>query len=177
MGFLFTKIFWGCFLVVWGLSVVISEIIGKKIPIGRFFLAFLLIYCGIYLITRFNKPTKTKLKTNYKTEKNYVHSQETGEYIVVFGNNIIDISGLKADKPLEVNTVFGSTDLYLSPDKTYILTLNTVFGNVYVPTHPAVNFGTNEIVVGDEEAEEKIILSINTVFGKTNVIIKTVEEK
>ena len=176
MGFIFTKIFWGCFLVLWGLSLVLEKIIGKNIPIGRFFVAFFLIYFGIYLIARYNKPARVKIKPDYYAERNYGKSGVVGEYSVVFGNNIIDLSSIKDPaKPIEVNTVFGTTELILAADKAYQLRLETVFGGVYVPNHGEVNFGTNDIQIGDEISQEKIIIDINTVFGKTNIIIKKSE--
>jgi len=173
MSFLFSRLFWGCVLIIWGFSLILEKLIGKQIPIGRFIIAFLLVYWGIYLIIKINKPTCAKIRTNISTEKISDVMGLTSEYSVVFGNNIIDISNLQMPtKPIEVNTVFGNTDLFLSEDKSYQLSLSTVFGKVTVPKHDAVNFGDDEIIIGDINTPEKIILVVNTVFGKTNIIIK-----
>ncbi|MCL1827587.1 MAG: hypothetical protein FWG20_06035 [Candidatus Cloacimonetes bacterium] len=173
MSVLFGKLFWGCLLVLWGFVLILEKIIGKNIPFGRFFLAFLLIYLGLYLIFKVNKPNKVKIRTHINTERSATAKDPTGEYSVVFGKNVIDLANIDSTtKQFEVNTVFATTDLYLSENKTYVLKLTTFFGEVTVPKLGAVRYNNNEMTIGDEGAEEKQLLELNTVFGKTNIMVK-----
>ena len=172
MGFLFTKLFWGVLLILWGVVLVIEKVVNIRIPLTRFIFAFLLIYCGVYLIVRMNAPKRVNIKTKIKSEKSCRRSSEN-DYTVAFGSSIVDLSQSKHnDSPIEVNCVFGKMDIYLSPKETYKIGVNTVFGQTNFPNQKEANFGTDTITIGEENATNPIILEINTVFGTTNILMK-----
>ena len=130
MGFLFTKVFWGVLLVLWGLMLILSKLLNTNIPFFRFLIAFLLIYGGIYLLTRHNKPKKWFTNSGVFSEM-IINNDGTGkEYNVVFGSNVVDLSNItESTQTIKINTIFGSTEVYLSKNKAYILRVNTVFGS------------------------------------------------
>ena len=173
MSVLSGKLFWGCLLILWGIILVLEKIIGKNIPIGRFLLAFILIYLGIYILFKVNKPNRIKVRTHIKTESCRTSSNTDGEYSVVFGKNIIDLSDIEhRANPIDINTVFATTDLYLSENKAYVIELSTFFGEVVVPKIDFKKNNDDELIIGDTSADDKIRLEINTVFGKTNIMLK-----
>ena len=57
MGFVFSEVFWGIFLIIIGLIIVVKVVFGINIPLMRIILALLLIYIGVsYLTGWFLRP-------------------------------------------------------------------------------------------------------------------------
>lgn len=173
MGFLATKFFWGGLLVCWGLVLIIEKIINVNIPFMRFVFAFILIYGGVYLITRNSRSKNFNIKTNVFNTHQY-SNENAKEYNVVFGSSIIDLSAIsESSELLKVNTVFGSSEIYLAEDINYDIHVNTVFGETVMPDRKGVNFGSNNYNLGDGD-NSAIPIEINTVFGQAVVKLKTI---
>ncbi len=171
MGFLATKLFWGGLLICWGLVLIIERILQINIPLLRFVFAFILIYGGIYLITKNSQTKKINVKTNIFNQSQY-HSNDGKEYNIVFGSSMIDLSDIKdSSEKYQINTVFGSAEVFLSEDINYDIKINTVFGETLLPNKKELNFGSNEFRFGTD-AGDKISLEINTVFGQTVLKLK-----
>jgi predicted membrane protein len=171
MGFLATKLFWGGLLICWGIALIVEKVLQINIPFMRFVFAFILIYGGIYLITKNSNTRRVNVKTNVFNKILY-HSAEGKEYNVVFGSSMIDLSDISDfSEEYKVNTVFGSSEIYLSEDLNYDIKINTVFGETSLPNNKDINFGSNNYSFGSEAAE-KISLELNTVFGESIVKVK-----
>ena len=173
MGFLASKLFWGGLLIFWGLMLVLEKLLQVNIPFMRFLIAFLLIYCGIYLLMRHNKPKKVFPHTNIFTEV-VINADGTGkEYSVIFGSQVVDLSDITDyNQTISINTIFGSTVVYLSKNQTYRVSVNTVFGPTEMPDKQSNSFGSREFILGDKEVVNKIPIEINTIFGSTAVVFK-----
>ena len=173
MGFLYSKLFWGGLLIFWGVVLILERVLQLNIPFMRLLIAFLLIYSGIYLLTRHNKSKKWFFNANVFNEV-IINSDGTGkEYSVVFGSHVVDLSDITDyTQPIKINTVFGSSEVFLSKSQSYILNVNTVFGTTEMPNNQSFIISSNEFVIGDAEVENKIPIEINTIFGSTNVMFK-----
>ncbi|MCL2062922.1 MAG: hypothetical protein FWG98_00925 [Candidatus Cloacimonetes bacterium] len=176
MGFFLTRFFWGGFLICWGLVLIIEKLFPIKIPFGRLIIAFLLIYGGVYLLTRTTKQKRVEVNTNIFTSSKVVNTKEGKEYNFVFGNNVIDLSDYDKSETIEINTVFGSSTVYLSRDKTYKIRANTAFGETKLPFQRESWLGSCDFIIGEKDRDFKIPIEINTVFGSTNVLLKNSEE-
>ena len=175
MGFFLSKVFWGGFLISWGLVLIIEKIFKVNIPLGRFIIAFLLIYGGVYILTRTTKQKRVEINSNITTNSSVLNSSNGREFHSVFSSNIIDISDLSTTDPIEINSIFGSTTVYLSNEKTYLIRVNTAFGGTRLPYQNESWLGSSSYIIGDKTREQKINIEINTVFGSTNVMIKKSE--
>jgi len=175
MGFFVSKFFWGTLLIGWGLVLIVEKLLKVSIPYGRFILAFVLIYAGIYLITKHSSHKRIVIEKNTNKAETVSESADQREYNLTFGENIIDLSSFTDySKRIIINTIFGTTDVYLSENEAYNISVNTVFGKTMLPPDKAVNmgFGSNNYTVGDDSKENKINIEINTIFGNTSIMIK-----
>ena len=172
MGFFISRFFWGGLLICWGIVLIVEKLYPIKIPFGRLLIAFLLIYGGIYLITKTTRQKKVDFDTKIFTSASVINSNEGNEYNVVFGQNIIDLSDYDKAEPIKLNTVFGTSTVYLSSEKTYQIIANTAFGETKLPFQRESWLGSGNFIIGEKDREPKIQIEINTVFGGTNVLLK-----
>jgi hypothetical protein len=174
MGFIFSKIFWGTLLIVWGAVLIIGKIFPRlDIPMGRFIIAFILIYAGVYLLTKVSTPKKCHIKTKINNVENVCSSVSGAEYNIVFGSNVIDLSNRDfTPETININTVFSTSEVYLSPTMVYDIKVNTVFGETLLPDNNSTKTRSDIYTIGDADAEQKQSIEINTVFGTTQVIVK-----
>ena len=174
MGFFFTRFFWGGLLICWGLVLILEKLLRVNIPFGRFIIAFILIYTGVYLITKFNFTKKVSDKVQVCTVESVSKGKSGREYSNVFGSNVVDFSQLTdSSEGLDINTVFGKTEIILSRKMTYEITANTVFGETVLPDQSNMPMGDSSVVLGDSDQVTKIPIEINTVFGSTIIRWKT----
>ena len=173
MGFFMTKFFWGTLLIGWGVMMILEKLLKMNIPYGRFIFAFILIYAGIYIITKHTSHKKIIIEKKFNKSETVCERENVKEYNLTFGENVIDLSEqTDYSKLIKINTVFGQTDVYLSANEIYDIKVNTVLGETLMPTDKTINFGTNHFKIGDSEKDEKVNVEINTVFGTTNVLVK-----
>jgi predicted membrane protein len=172
MGFLLTKYFWGTILIGWGVCIILEKIFSLKIPYGKFLLAFLLIYAGIYLIMRTSSKVQTKVSQDETVIIDVKSSSDGRVHNTVFGSMVIDLtSHTDPTQTIKVNTVFGTAEVFLSSDLAYCISVNSVFGETTLPN-------TKEFMIeskryfGNQDSEIRIPVEINTVFGQTTLHIK-----
>jgi hypothetical protein len=177
MGFMFTKIFWGTLLIVWGAVLILGKIFPKlDIPMGRFILAFILIYAGVYILMKVNSPKKCHIKTKVSNVENVYMSVSGSDYNIIFGSNQIDLTNRDyTSESININTVFGTSEVFLSPTMVYDIRINTVFGETLLPNNSSIKTSSESYTVGDSDAEQKQSIEINTVFGTTHVMVKQSE--
>ncbi|MGE5605051.1 MAG: hypothetical protein ACM3YE_05095, partial [Bacteroidota bacterium] len=51
MGFIFSQVFWGIFLILLGASFILKVLFHLDIPVFRLFVSFILIYMGFRVLT------------------------------------------------------------------------------------------------------------------------------
>jgi len=171
MRFLVSRVFWGLVLIFLGFTFILEAIFPNlDIPAGNIIIAFLLIYIGICIFTPKSSNIKSKVQVHTNNASRRVTGGEVNEYSSVFGNNVIDLTKYNdKSKPIQINTVFGTSEVLLNEDEHYFFATNTVFGHTMLPNKYSGSNSDND--------ENQIHIYIDTVFGSTTVILVKVEQE
>src|SRR5437016_829894 len=94
MKFLFTGIFLGTLLILWGLSLIVEAIFGISIPVLRIGFALILMYAGLTLIKGMYEAHNQK--TIFFSQESVKADADSSQrsYKIVFGQGTIDLSDL-----------------------------------------------------------------------------------
>jgi len=175
MGFLFTETFWGIFLILFGITIVLKAVFGINIPLIKTGFAILLIYAGVSMLTGgdrwFHKHNNTILFNESQVKVN----RENQEYNIIFGSGMIDLSEIKPEngiKKVAINTIFGSGVLKINPDVPVIIKVDSVFANARFPDGTNISFGDYTYRSPQKEGSEGPVLEVeaDVVFGSLNII-------
>jgi predicted membrane protein len=174
MSFVFSSIFWGLLIILFGISIIIKAVFKIDIPIFRMVFALLLIYWGVKLMFGdvFSKKTEGTVVFN---EAKFDASSKNNEYNVIFGRSDVDLRNIdlsQGNVRAEINIVFGSGTVYLSPEIPAIIKVETVFGDSSLP-------GKSTSILGDtiyrtptfKQDEPHLQLQISVVFGSGRIIL------
>jgi hypothetical protein len=168
-GFLFTEVFWGIFLIIIGLSVVIKVLFNINIPLLRLALAFLLIYLGISMLVG-GQGIKARPNTVLFNEM-HLKASEAGQYNIIFGKGTLDLSALTAGgAKTELNTIFGAGVIEVNPKIPVRLHVNAAFAGATMPDGNTISFG-DYLYQSPEYREGQPFLEIeaNVVFGALTI--------
>jgi len=163
-------LFWGVILIVIGLSIIFRVFF--DISILRIVFAVVIILFGIKILI--HKP-----KVFHSGEENHVffgerifrpNSVDQGEYNTIFGKSVYDFRDMKNLKPgknkLEINTVFGSTEIILPDTLAVRIKADAVFAAAHMPNGNSVAFGTiNYNSENAVSASDYLYIEANVVFG------------
>jgi hypothetical protein len=168
MGIFFGNLFWGILLILWGVSLILRGF-GVNIPLAKVFFAIVIILFGIKLL----------VGGSFKCTTGKVYKESKGqftEYSTVFATQKIDLTHLKpGDKPVKVNVVFASGKVILPDDVIFDSKLTTVFGSLNTPTRSYSGIADTEQVINPGAEGDKVFMELNTVFGRTEVVLEQVE--
>ena len=178
MNFLFTPIFWGGVLILWGLSMIINTLFHINIPVFRIVIALVLIFLGLQMLFGW--------KVNFN--RNYVHSDDhtiffgssnikatpsTREYNVIFGKGDIDITEPNPEwvnSKLEINTVFGFGLIRLNPEIPVKIVANAAFGKITTPDSAQSFLGDHVYQTPAlKENQPYLLIKADVVFGDINI--------
>ena len=169
MKFIFTSIFFGSLLILWGLSLVIEALFGISFPIIKIAFALMLIYAGIIIIQGLypNEMQKTIFFSHEKT------STLKKDYKVVLGAGIIDLSliTLSQTEPTYVNvyTLLGNTVIKINPEIPTIVHSTSILSAVHFPDKTMVSFGTYSFENNLNKATPRLIIDTTTALGALEV--------
>ena len=175
---LFTKIFWGGLIVLFGLSIIINAVFKINFPFFKVFVALIIIYFGFKILFGsfgFNlNENSTENSTVFGSNKISVEQIESDmEYNSVFGSQSIDFrtSNTIADEAeIEINAVFGSIKVHLPDNVTIKLKASSAFGSVKTPSGEMVSFGdTKKTFSKGANPNKTIYLEANAVFGSVDL--------
>jgi predicted membrane protein len=175
MGFLFSGMFWGIVLVIFGASVIVNVLFHVHIPVMRIIFGLIIIYVGVQVITghRWN-PCKSR-NACFSSEARFDGSLGN-DYSVVFGKNTIDLTTLPVDaknKTFKVSTVFGASVVIIPSDIPAIIKASSAFSGMNFPNGTTLSFG--EYVYKNKayaDQPDAIKVQIDLVFGGCTVIEK-----
>lgn len=163
MNFFFGIPFWGIFLILIGLSLVLKSF-GLHIPLGRIFLGIVIIVFGIKILV-----TSGKVSVRSKTTKHgnsYYKASGSGEYSLVFSSGTIDLRELKEDSgDIEVTVVFASATVILPEHLSFKIEPTTVFGTT----------STGNVKKPKIEGVRPIKIESSCVFGSLEYVTDSVE--
>ncbi|MDA3813241.1 MAG: LiaF-related protein [Candidatus Cloacimonetes bacterium] len=178
MPFLFSGLFWGVMLVLFGISMILRAVFNLDIPIFRIVFALVIIYFGVKLLVG-RQAFKGDRNFSMFRSSNVTMSESGGEYNVIFGQSNIDLSNIdisESSQKVEVNIVFGSGNLLIDPQKPMKISVSTVFADCKLPKRNINFFGdSNFKTPGYVEGENYLKLDIDVVFGNA-VIMEKVQE-
>lgn len=167
MDFLFSGVFWGVILIILGLSVIINMVFHIHIPVFRILFALLIIYLGLKILTGGGfhpfKPDKNTIMFGETTVRELVLK----EYNVIFGKGNFDLSkAAPADGTVELNTIFGASEVVLPPGVPLKIAVDSVFAGAQLPDGGTVSFGSSTYKTpGYDESKPHISLKASVVFG------------
>ncbi len=157
-----------------GLSIIIKHVFNVDIPVGKFFVAFILIYLGVQIMTG-GHGRGASCGTNVIFSHGFVSgSGKDNQYNVVFGTGDIDLTGIELkdkDLTVEANTVFGSSTLKLKAGIPTIVQVNDAFGEVRMPDRNIAAFGNYVYRTKSyQEGKPHLELKLNSVFSSVRVV-------
>lgn len=177
MGFLFTPVFWGVVLVLWGFALILNALFHLDIPVFRILIALIIIFIGIQMLLGWKGKSWYCV---HKDEHNIIFGQSTKkatpltkEYNIIFSNGELDITELNPEwvnSKLEVNTIFGSGILKINPEIPAKIITSAAFGRIITPDN-------QQSVMGDhvyqtpalKENQPYLLIKATVVFGNMEV--------
>jgi hypothetical protein len=177
MSFLFTPVFWGVVLVLWGCALVLNVLFHLNIPIFRMLIALIIIFIGIQMLLGWKGNAWYNV---HRDDHNVIfgHSTQNAtpmskEYNIIFSNGEVDVTEPNPEwvnSKLEVNTVFGHGILKINPEIPAKIVTTAVFGRMLTPD-------SGQTVMGDhgyqtpslKENQPYLLIEANVVFGNMEV--------
>jgi predicted membrane protein len=166
MNFIWSGLFWGVILVLFGLSIILRHTLNIDIPIFKIVFAIILIYFGVKLLIGTSNKNKDTIIFN-KTRINATSKND--EYNIIFGSGEIDLQNietLQSNMNKEINVVFGSGRLYLPKNVPVVVKVETVFGESKLPDGKTDFFGDYIYRNNADPVNENVLyLEVNVIFG------------
>lgn len=171
VSFIFTELFWGTLLILFGISILIKVLLGIDIPIVRIFVALILIYGGVTLVLgtlpQYSKESIIFQKASLKPKK--LESM----YTIALSSATLDFSSLRFKEPQEVKvtTILGSTKIKLNKSLPTEIYVNTSFANAQLPNDDKVSFsGSYPYKIPADSTQEPLLkLQANVVLGNLEI--------
>jgi predicted membrane protein len=175
---LFTKIFWGGLIVLFGLSIIINAVFKINFPFFKVFISLVIIYIGFKMLFggfgfKMNQSGEEN-STVFGSSKIQVEKIEGDlEYNSVFGSQVIDfrkVNQVVTESEIEISAVFGSIKVFLPENVTIKMKASSAFGSVRSPNGEVISFGEAKKTIATGEVSDKTIyLEVNAVFGSVDL--------
>lgn len=167
MGFIFSQVFWGIFLILLGISFIFKVLFHLDIPVFRLFVSFILIYMGLRVLTGgfgCERNSRNMFFNDYQFKVN-----TDGEYNIIFGRGVVDLTSYQADANtrIKINTIFGSGLVKLDPAQPLKIKVNSAFAGARMPDGNMISFGEYTYqtpAVKEDQPYGK--MEVNVVFGE-----------
>ncbi len=167
----------GLLIVLVGVSIVLDVLFHIHIPVIRSAFAVLLIYLGVRVLIGAWAPVSRPASegSTFMSQRlfNPTIASDRMRYDVVFGESIVDLTGLP-ERPeptqVEVNAVFGSAVVKIDPSQAIDIQGSSVFGEARMPDQTLAAFGEIHYrPPGQRDASPRIRVKVNAVFGSVRV--------
>lgn len=180
MGFLFSPVFWGVVLILWGCSIVLNILFHLDIPVFRIIIALIIIFFGIQLLFGWKCD---RWCYSHEDERNVIFGNSTlkatpstKEYNIIFSQGEVDITEMNpewANSKIEVNTVFGHGLIKINPEIPVKIVTNAAFGQIITPDN-------HQSVMGDhvyqtpalKENQPYLLIKADVVFGNMEIVLQ-----
>ena len=175
--FLFSGVFWGCFIVLLGVAVVLKAVFHIDLPIFSIFWGLFLVAVGVSLIMGgrlVGKGIRSDSAIVFGSGELRYEPAIT-EYSVVFSSGRTDLGKApEGGSGLKVNAVFARNEVILPAKIDALLVIHTAFGATTLPDgSDASHFGeTSWRTKPGAKGAPKWRIEINTVFGQTELRFK-----
>jgi predicted membrane protein len=174
MGILFSALFWGILLILFGIWVILSAVFHINFPMGKILFALFFFYLGIVVITGGVKSKKTSTQAVF-SESNMKFDGNNREMNIVFGRGVLDLTDASKFKTgtMEFNTIFGAGAIILGKDQPVKIRVDSAFSGAKFPDGNTVSFGSYSYTTpAFKEGKDALIIKANVVFGGLEVTQK-----
>ena len=171
-----SKMILGLFLILLGVSMVLNTLFKIDFPLMRMFFACLIVYWGVKVLIG---PSKLEINTDTPnaalfSSKTFRHQDGAQEYSVVFSKGRVDLTKVdlsKGDVEVEVNTVFGDTQIEIGKDTPFVIEAKSVFAESRMPDENLNILGSVRYRTEDaKNAPHLLKIKVHTVFGSFKVL-------
>ena len=174
MRFLSSGIFWGFIIILFGIVILIKTVFHINIPFFRILIGILIILFGISFIV--GAVSQRKSEAMFR-DYNFNSGTIQKEYNIVFSKAAMDVANFDFSNYngefIKINSVFSSTEIYLSRDFQYEIRAESAFGSVILPNGENVSFRNIARVENAENGElKRINLHVVSVFGEAKILYK-----
>ena len=166
------SIFWGLFLIFIGFALIIKYVFNLDIPVGKIVIALFFIFIGIKLLvgkTKFFHTSQKETDIIFNDTRLNGKDIRASEYNVIFGKLVLDLREVELSdlpKRLEINTIFGATEIFINDSLPIIIKAEAVFSGAKLPNGNTVTFGSSEYSTSSYNPSDKFLLIKNDViFG------------
>ncbi len=175
MNILFSGAFWGIFLILLGVSVLLKVFFQIDVPVFRTLFGVMIVWIGVSVLMG-RPPFKVSGDHQIVFGEGDFKVTDKGEYSVIFGKGRIDLTnvnliGKKAK--VEINTVFGESVVVVDPEVPVKVKGDTAFGSLVFPDGQTAAFGSASFETSPQSKTGAYLeVESNTVFGSTRFVYK-----
>ena len=172
---LFSAGFWGIFLIILGVALIVKYVLNIDFPVGRVMISLLLIYIGVVLLFGRNHFQGHGHKVMFNDARTD-YSEAQNKYECVFGKATLDLSDVKLenDKQIKVSCAFGEYIILLNPEMNYEIQSSSAFGSFTMPGNQNHSFGNATFHNKNFDSSiPKLIIKAEVAFG--NMVVRYVK--
>ena len=162
----------GTLLILLGLSIILRAVFGINIPLFRIAFALLIIYLGIRVLMG-GHFCRMPSHSAVFSDVNIQATSKTGEYNVVFGRGVIDLSKVdlsQGSRKAKVSTVFGTGIIKIAPDQPVKIESDAVFASARFPDGNVISFGKYVYTTPSyREDTSSLTIKADVVFGELKI--------
>ena len=160
----------GIILLIFGVILLLANIMGIRINFFRLFPGVILVILGIVvLFGQFGGQHEIIFD-----QKKIDLSEPFREKNIVFAEGLIDLNDLtelESNKKIKINVIFGSGRLILNPEIPSVVHANSAFANLELPRNAVSFIGSTEYRLGDIQTDQPFLdIEANVIFGQLKVI-------
>ncbi len=162
---------WGSLLVIFGIILILRNLLDIHFPVFKILIALVLIGIGIVLIMgRFgfrrgeNSTIFSESKLSYNPSEN--------SYGCFFGKLDLDLTTVDPaiQKEIELLCTFGEVNVNISKDSRLVIESNTTFGETKIPDNREYNFGSGKYQSPNYSPDQPyLLLKTRCVFGSLKI--------
>lgn len=180
MDILFSRVFWGVIVLLFGLSIILGAFFKVNFPFFRVIISLVLIYFGFQmLIGAFSQRSHWGISGDsnaiFSSANHAPTAQDLSkEYNAIFGSQLVDLTQvrLEEDRHIEINAIFGSARVVLSKAQPFRVKGSAAFGSVKMPDGGGTVFGDHSISNTEGDAAGTLWIDANGVFGEVKVMVQ-----
>jgi hypothetical protein len=179
MDLIFSKVFWGIFIILFGVLLLVNSFTTLHLPVTRIMISLFLVTLGISLLLSNQKKASFTISsgdeenTFFSDSKQRIDSMgKNNEFNTFFSSQVLDLRNLKLDenKEIEVNVIFSSQKILINSTSNVRVVASSVFGSAKMDGYREVNFGDGEFKSSGFTPEQPhLLIKANVVFGSVRI--------
>lgn len=163
---------WGIALITIGVSLVIKTVFNLDFSIFRILVAALFLYFGLkILLGHSDFLTKDAPSQAIFAEKTFTTIENGKEYNVIFGSGKFKVKkeDLKLPAKIQINTIFGGSELEIADSIPVSIQSQTVLGGTKLPNGNSSAFGDLNYKSEQLKDSATLVIETNTIFGGIHI--------